>query len=270
MYYEVSGPEWGTPLVMVHGLGCQLVQWHPGLVLAFESAGYRVIRLDNRDAGLTQWTRPVPDAYEIGDFAGDVKELLDYLRIERAHFVGISMGGMITQEFAISFADRIASQLLLCTMSSVEFWTDDPEVLASRVLPAEAPMDRESVIERYLYQETFAGVTGFTEDSRRRFAEEQYDRAYRPDGTARQAAALEGYGDRRGALASVKIPTAIFHGRDDRLISYRAALSTGEILPNADLHLASHVGHELPPALWGDFIKMVDRNVALSRSASRN
>jgi pimeloyl-ACP methyl ester carboxylesterase len=267
LYYEVSGPEWGEPLVMIHGLGCQIIHWNEGLTAMLEASGYRTIRFDNRDAGLTSWTSVEPDRYSIADMADDVLGLLDHLGIASAHVMGISMGGLMAQEFAIAHPDRLSSALLLCTMPSLEFWTQDEEVLASRTKVGRGD-DRQTRIDDYIAQEQFAGVSGLGHDWLRRLAERQYDRAYRPGGTERQQQALEGYGNRLDAISRITAPVAIFHGRGDRLIGYRGAIASALALPQAELLLAPGVGHELPPFIWADLVRMIDRNVARSRDLS--
>jgi pimeloyl-ACP methyl ester carboxylesterase len=228
-------------------------------VLRLESAGFRVVRFDNRDAG---YSGDGPVGYTIQDMAEDTYALAVELGFERIHLVGISMGGLITQELSLRHPELVASQVLLHTMPSNEFLASDPEILATRTMRSDRPMERDEAVEAYIRQELIAGITGLGLDWLRHLAEEQFDRAYRPDGATRQNAAVLAYGDRREALRATEVVTTIAHGQDDRLITMRAALAAYEVFPNAALHIWRGIGHEVAPGIWSDLEAILRHNVA--------
>jgi pimeloyl-ACP methyl ester carboxylesterase len=265
IYYELRGPSWGEPLVMIHGLGAQLIDWHPDLVAGLESAGFRLIMLDNRDQGRSGDSDPHTQ-YAIADMAADTRGVLDELAIERAHFIGISMGALISQEFAVSYPERTLSQLLMCTMCAPRF---DRVAAAVAAGQASRPIDpgapREEYVELLAQQRFKTSGTGLSLDWVRRAAAASYDRAHRPTGVARQLHAVRTYGDRLTELATTAAVTTIFHGRDDAVVDVEGAIALARAIPGADLHMYGGVGHEVPPFLWPDIIRMLERNVQRSK-----
>ena len=139
LYYEITGPADGEPLVLIHGLGAQLIAWHPGLVSLIEEAGFRVIRFDNRDVGFSE--HYPGKSYGISDMADDVHELIDHLGVAPVHVVGQSMGGMIRQELALRHPCDVASVTLLYTTASSRHVTLDE----SRQAPQRAATWEEAI-----------------------------------------------------------------------------------------------------------------------------
>ena len=258
--YEEQGD--GEPLLLIMGLGAQLIDWPQGLVDELASRGFRVIRFDNRDAGLsTEFTsrppsnaeitkafllrRPMRSEYLLRDMANDAIGLLDALGIERAHLVGASMGGMIAQTIAIEHPKRALSLTsIMSTTGSRRVGQPTLKLILSvgrRPLPA-----RGDAIEMGL--ETFRKVSGptFDEAEFRRLAEVSVARSWRPSGTGRQAAAIIASGDRTKALRGVRVPTLVIHGLLDPLVRVSGGIATARAVPGARLVLFNDMAHDLP------------------------
>jgi pimeloyl-ACP methyl ester carboxylesterase len=260
LYYEVSGPTaFSQPLVLIHGLGAQMIAWHEGFCRALEGAGFTLIRFDNRDVGLsTKFDDAQTDMpYTLLDMTQDVIGLLDHLKLEKAHLAGQSMGGMIAQQVAISFPQRVRSMVSIYSVPSMEFQTADEEVWRIRGEPPAT--SREEAIAQYIRRERLSGLDGFDEDSIRRFAAAVYDRSYCPRGAERQLKAVSSAKDRRPALAALRMPVSVIHGLDDRLLSFHGGVATALAIPGAELHLYSGMGHQLPPRLYPDFVRVISR-----------
>jgi len=267
--YEVSGPAQGEPLVLINGHGDQMISWLPGFCALLEAEGFRLIRFDNRDVGLsTKFDAADPQApYTIEDMAADVDQLIGYLEYDSAHIVGRSMGGMIAQQLAISFPHRVRSLCCLYSMPSIDFLVNDPEAQAlARRPPAR---DRDSAIQQFVERKRL-GSDGFDDDWLRDFAAQLYDRNYCPEGVARQSAAFARQRDRLPELAKLRVPTAVVHGRDDRLLSFQGGIATALAVPGAELHVYAGMGHELRPDLWPDFVRVIARNAGRSVHVPRS
>ncbi|MEA5456766.1 alpha/beta hydrolase [Sinomonas sp. JGH33] len=255
--YEASGPPAGEPLVLIHGLGAQLVAWYPGFCRALEEQGFRVIRVDNRDIGLSSKMDHAPH-YTLEDMARDVVGLLDALGLPSAHVAGQSMGGMIAQILAASHPQRVRSLCVIYSAPSPAYLIEDDEEAMAVLDQGPAP-DRESAIRRWIDSERISGLDGFDEEWVAEFAAAIYDRSYCPEGFERQARALRTCRDLTGMLQGVKVPTAVIHGRNDRLISFRGGIASALAIPDAELHVYSGMGHQVKPGLWGDFVHVIAR-----------
>ena len=259
---EAFGDPADPPLLLIMGLGAQMIVWPEELCRQLADAGHHVIRFDNRDVGLSSWFdgagvpdmeavfedavagRPVESPYSLSDMADDAVGVLDALGIDSAHIVGASMGGMIAQQVAINHPDRTSS---LCSiMSMPRFITGDPEV--SAVLMADDPGTREARIEVGIEGSRFLAGDGFPfdEERTRTSFEATIDRAWHPEGTARQMAAILADGDRTEALRGVTAPTVVVHGTSDRLVLPQGAEETASAVPGAELVWIDGMGHELP------------------------
>ena len=148
----------------------------------------------------------------------------------------------------------------ICSAPSLEFGINDPDVWAVRNRPA--PTDRDAAIQHYIDQELLSGLDVFAPDFVREFATRVYDRSYSPDGMARQSEAAFSAPDRRPGLAGVRIPVAVIHGRDDRLIGVDGAIATATAVPGADLHVFGDTGHQMRPEIWPDIARIVARTAA--------
>ena len=256
--YEVSGPADGEPLLLIHGLGAQMIAWYPGFCRALEAAGFRVIRFDNRDVGLSSKLDDAAE-YSLGDMASDVVGLLGELGLDSVHLVGQSMGGMIAQELAISHRERVRSLCSIYSAPSAEYLTDDETFWAILERPEE--LDRDQAILHWIETERLSGLEGFDDASIYDFAAAIYDRNYCPHGLRRQAQAMLKGADRSAGLAQLSVPTAVIHGRDDRVVSYTGGVATALAVPDAELHLYAGMGHQVTPRLWSDFVGVIARNV---------
>jgi pimeloyl-ACP methyl ester carboxylesterase len=275
--YDTFGDPSDPALLLIMGLGTQLIGWEAGFCSRLADRGHFVIRFDNRDCGLSThldgapvdlaaivtWmvagsTAARPAApYLLSDMAGDAVGLLDHLGIDRAHVVGASMGGMIAQTMAIEHPDRVA------TLTSIMSHTGEPEfggptAEALEGLLSRPPADRDGYIERSVKNWTiFAPHRYFDEDHIRRRAAAAFDRAFYPEGIGRQLAAIVASGDRVAGLTELSIPTLVLHGRLDTLVQRSGGERTAELVPGANLVLIGDMGHDLPEPLWPFIVAVI-------------
>lgn len=274
--YEIFGAPDAEPLVLIMGLGAQMVHWDDDFCRELAGRGFRVIRFDNRDIGKsTRLTggkplRPIeliklrlfkiaPEApYKLWDMANDVVGLLDTLGIKAAHIVGASMGGMIAQEIAMQHPDRVLS--LTSIMSS----TGNPKLPqptreASAILLAPPPTTKEEYIERFgqTWKVLRAGSFPLDEAKDPERAERTYARGLNPAGVGRQLRAILASGNRKDRLRSVKAPTLVIHGTVDPLVRVEAGKDTAASIPGAKLLLIDGMGHALPIPMWPAIINAI-------------
>jgi pimeloyl-ACP methyl ester carboxylesterase len=271
--YDELGDPGGEPLVLIMGLGTQLLHWDEGFCEALGERGYRVIRFDNRDAGHSTKIEadPVPapamllglgePAYKLRDMADDTAGLLDYLGIERAHVVGASMGGMIAQALAIGHGERVHS--LASIMSSTgNRRLGLPRWRAFGTLLATPPRDREAYAERAVKTFKVIGSPAYPMDEERfrAMALAAFDRCFYPRGVARQLHAITSSSERTRRLGEITAPTVVIHGAEDPLVRPGAGRATARAIPGSHLCLIEGMGHDLPPALWPRIADQIDRN----------
>ena len=261
----------GPPLVLIMGIGAQLIHWPDALCEDLAGRGFRVIRFDNRDIGLSTKLEHagVPDIpkalvrafvglsvetpYTIRHMADDVAGLLDALDLEDAHVVGCSMGGMIAQTLAIEHPTRVRS--LTSIMSTPGGRRHMGKAKAIRVLLGGPVRSAGEAEERALRVMRVIGSTGFAMDEERvrALARRAYERSYHPPGFARQFGAILAAGNRLSTLPSVRAPTLVIHGSEDPLIPPKAGRATAALVPGARLRMIEGMGHDLPAALWKTF-----------------
>jgi len=281
--YEVFGPETGQPMVLIMGLGAQMILWRDDFCQMLVDRGYRVIRFDNRDIGRSTWLdhlgvpnvmalmtaaasgQPAEAPYRLADMAADTAGLLDALGIERAHIVGASMGGMIAQTFAIQYPQRTLS------LTSIMSTTGDPGLPPPRpdaisVLLAPQPTSREEAIERGVFIfRTIGSPKYFDEAEIRELAARSFDRGVNPAGVMRQLAAILASGNRTEALRKVEAPALVIHGRIDPLVPFPAGEATARALPRAELLAFDDMAHDMPRPLWPEMVDAIDRVARLAR-----
>ncbi len=273
--YESTGD--GEPLLLVMGLGGQLTDWHPDFVASLADAGFRVITFDNRDQGLStefDWkppsqvkaylgartNRPVPVGYHLTDMADDAAGLLDVLGIERAHVVGMSMGGMIAQTIAIHYPDRVLS------LTSVMSNTGDlknglpTNALAAKIARLGRPETVEEGVDRAVQLWEWISGPEYDADEIRQRATFSLKRAFRPQGTERQSAAIMAAEDRTDALGAVTAPTLVVHGMLDPLVKPSGGVATSMAIPGSRLVMYPDMGHDLPRSRWTEIIDEIRRN----------
>lgn len=264
---EEAGPKDGPAVLLIAGLGLQLVFWPEAFVSALADAGYRVIRFDNRDAGLStkmDGVRPpklrrqilkrlvgLPGGapYTVDDMAADAAGVLDALGVDRAHVVGLSMGGIIAQVLAATRPDRVASLTLMMTTTNNPR-LPRPKGEAARVLFERPPANptREEAIERGLAVWLAIGTKDAEPaDAIRARVARDIDRAHETEGTARQLAAIIETSDVRRRTRTIRAPALVVHGTADPLVSPRGGEDIAANLPGARLERIEGMGHDLPP-----------------------
>ncbi|MEJ2716837.1 MAG: alpha/beta fold hydrolase [Deltaproteobacteria bacterium] len=274
--YDTFGNPGDPPLLLIMGLGAQMIHWDEEFCKRLAARGYWVIRFDNRDVGLSTHFHDaeVPDIpavmerflrgepafipYTLKDMGEDAVGLLDALGIESAHVVGISMGGMIGQLIAIHFPERIRT--LTCLMSTTgEPGLPPPTPEAMSVLMTPLPTERTAYIEDSArIWRVIAGPKFQHDDSQaRKWAELAHDRGLNPDGIARQMAAITASGGRRRALESVAVPTLVIHGDGDPLLPLECGKDIADAIPGAKLMIIEGLGHALPEAVWTEVIDAI-------------
>jgi len=275
--YETFGNPSGRPLLLIIGLGAQMIHWDDDLCRDLAARGHYVIRFDNRDAGLsTKFEEAgVPDLpetfgkimrgekikppYTLDDMADDAVGLLDALGTRKAHICGMSMGGMIAQTIVIRHPSRVLSLIsIYSTTGSPQIPQPKPEVIGLLIAPP--PQEREAYIEHMLVVfKTIAGP-GFPVDEKwtRKILAESYDRCFYPEGMVRQLVAILTQDNREPNLASVKAPTLVVHGTSDPLVPVEGGKNTAKAIPGAQLMLIERMGHDLPHGgAWPQIIEAI-------------
>ena len=265
--YETFGVSTDPSVLLVMGLGAQLIHWDASFCEQIAASGKYVIRFDNRDSGLSSKCEgrkvdlealltaffvggdlpKVP--YTLSDMANDAFGLLDALGIEKAHVVGASLGGMIAQTMAIERPNRLLSLTSMMSMTGNpdNFEIDDE---AFTLLLTPSPSSRSDYIEHAAAYEVWSSKKYFDLKRAKQVAAVTYDRSNYPDGVVRQLAAAVASGSREAELELLEIPTLVIHGRDDRLIGPSSGFRTAELIPGSSLLLLSDMGHDLPRQLW--------------------
>jgi pimeloyl-ACP methyl ester carboxylesterase len=271
--YDTFGDPADPAILLVMGLGAQLIDWPEDFAREIAGHGYHVIRFDNRDIGLSTYLDElgVPDLtavltggatapYTLADLADDTAGLLDALEIGKAHVVGASMGGMIAQRLVLDHPDRVLS------LTSIMSTTGDTSVGATSeaalaVLTRPPAADRESAIEGSIVAWRVIGSTGFetTDEYLRDRAVALYDRAYHPAGAARQLAAIVTTPDRTEGLRGVTVPTMVIHGEVDQLIDISGGRAVADAVPGAELLVVPGMGHDLPTGAWPQIVDAIVR-----------
>lgn len=267
--YEAIGPRDGEPIVLVMGLAMPLTAWPDQFCRGLAGRGFRVIRFDNRDAGLSTkmpsigWLAttallagatlrmPVRPPYGLPDMARDAVGLMDALDIDRAHIVGASMGGMIAQIVAAEYPERVKSLVsLMSTSGHPTLPGPAPRVLQALLRPP-PHRDPERAIAQTADFLRLIASPGFptSEPELRTQVERAIRRSYHPDGWARQLIAIQSARSRAQALRRIRAPTLVMHGADDPLIPVAAGRHTAARIPGARLKIIPGWGHDLPDAL---------------------
>ncbi|MGZ6792905.1 MAG: alpha/beta fold hydrolase [Mycobacteriales bacterium] len=270
--YETFGDPAAPPVVLVMGLGTQMVAWPEALCEQVAAAGRYVVRYDNRDVGLSTHLDdlPVPDvkavalgrrrpAYRVEDMAEDLVGLLDALGLERAHLVGASMGGFIVQTATIAHPERVLSQTLIMTSTGSRRVGQAKPALVARLARGRRAGSREETIEAAV--ETFRLIGSrsslFDEAHLREVAAASYDRSSDVRGYLRQLGATIAQTNRTKALTQVTVPTLVVHGLHDPLVAPSGGLALARLVRGARFVGFSGMGHDLPPVLWGDLAREI-------------
>ncbi len=268
--YESFGPAGAPPVLLIMGLGGHLTRWNLELCELLVARGYRVIRFDNRDCGLSTHfaEAPPPDLravqrgeaitlpYTLDDMAADCIGLLDALGVPCAHLAGASMGGAIAQLVAASYPERVLS-LTSIMSSSGNPGLPSPTPAAATALFAPLPRqrDRESIVADNIARFATLSSPGYptTPERLHRMFVDEYERCFDPRGVARQLAALMANGDRRPLLRRITRPCVVLHGAADQLIPVACGEDVAAHIPGAEMRIIEGMGHDFPVLLSGVF-----------------
>jgi pimeloyl-ACP methyl ester carboxylesterase len=274
--YEIFGDAGAEPLLLIMGLGAQMVIWDDEFCERLAARGFRVIRFDNRDIGqssklhggrrltpfellkLRFFHIPVSAPYKLLDMAKDTVGLMDALDIKSAHLVGASMGGMIAQEIALSFPQHVRS------LTSIMSTTGNPRIPpptreVAMLLMAPPPKTKDEYVKRFQRTWKLLRAGSFPEDEAREvaLAERCFARGLNPAGVGRQLRAILASGSRKPRLHAVKAPTLVIHGTVDPLVHPAGGRDTAESIPNAKLLMIERMGHAIPIPMWPEIIDAI-------------
>jgi len=275
--YDVFGDNNSPPVLLIIGLGGQMIDWDNEICEALAEKGFFVIRFDNRDTGLTTKFEdagapnimeaftatlqgvPIKAPYTLDDMADDAVGLLEALGIKKAHICGMSMGGMIAQTITIRYPQRVLSLTsIYSSTGNPDLPQPKPEIMQILITPP--PEQREAAIEFTV--KVFKTISGkgfaFDEAWVRDLAGKRYDRSFYPVGVARQLVAVLASGNRKPALASVTVPTLIIHGDEDPLVPIEAGKDTADTIPGSRFMIIKGMGHDLPhKGAWPQIVDAV-------------
>lgn len=262
--YETFGDGQPQTFLLVNGLGSQMTRWPAEFCEMLVARGFRVIRYDNRDTGLSSWLDG--QTYSLADMAADGMAVLDAAGVGRAHIGGVSMGGMIVQRMALDHPDRVLSMTSIMSAPGTPTLQSTPEASAVITQPPPDPAaDWEGYLDHCVANAKVIGSPAYpwADSALRARAEAEYRRAFNPAGVARQRRAIGIDGDRAPALAGLKIPVVVLHGADDPLVQPLGGEATAAAIPGAELRMIPGMGHDNPPGLYDTFLD------ALGAAASR-
>jgi len=277
--YDTFGDPSDPTLLLIMGYTAQMIAWPDDFCEKLAGAGHHVVRFDNRDCGLSGKTEgeppnvmalmmaltsggEVPDVpYTLSEMADDAVAVLDAVGADKAHIVGASMGGMITQQLAIDHPERVASiTSIMSTTGSPTVGQAKPDAMTALMTPP--PADREGAIERNVEVGRIISGPLFDEDLARQAATAGYDRSFHPVGAAFQMAAIAKTGDRTEGLKTLPHRALVIHGAADPLVTPSGGEATAEAIPNAELLMLDEMGHDLPRPLWDQIVGAIAAHTA--------
>ena len=284
LHYEDMGDPSDPPVLLIMGLGAQMLLWRNEFCEQLAGHGLRVIRFDNRDVGLStksgrhqpgqplvarlarSWLGlPSKAAYTLEDMADDAAALLDHLGIEQAHIVGASMGGMIAQVFAARFAERTKTLAIIFSSNNQRALPPPgPRQLLALLKGPDPKSPRDVIIDNSVRVGKIIGSPQYPtpDDEARADAAESYDRNYHPRGIAQQFSAILGSGSLLPYDRRIVAPTVVIHGRADKLMRPSGGRAIARAIDGARLVLVDGMGHDLPKQLWGRVIDELTSNIA--------
>ena len=279
--YETFGDRSDKPLLLIMGLGDQMITWDKEFIKHLTDRGFFVIIFDNRDVGLSskcdeggkpdlmgailavQRGDPIEAPYSLDDMADDSIGLLDVLGIEKAHIVGASVGGMIAQTIAYRHPSRVLS------LTSIMSTTGNPELPqmtqeAAEVFFLPVPPERDAHIENQVRVGKFVYGSGFpfNEERQRTFAARSFDRCFYPPGVERQMLAIMVHGNMKEKISAIKVPTLVIHGREDPLYPVECGIEIAETIQGSELIIIEGMGHSLPPEVFNLISDAIKRNAS--------
>jgi len=275
--YATDGVPSDPALLMVMGLGGQLIAWPEGFVKLLVDRGFFTIRFDNRDAGLSTKFEGLPELtalfggdgssapYRVEDMAEDAAGLLGELGVAQAHVMGVSMGGMITQALAINHAELFLSACsIMSTTGNRNVGAPTPDAMAALLRPIAT--SRDEAIAASVAGSRVIGSPGYPTPAEvlTARAAAAYDRCYCPEGTMRQLAAILASPDRTDGLRRVQMPFLVMHGEADPLVTPSGGEATAAAVPGSVLVTIPGMGHDLPEPLWEQIVSAVVANTELA------
>jgi pimeloyl-ACP methyl ester carboxylesterase len=265
--YDTMGDPKNPTMLWIMGFTAQMTAWDENFLKLFVDSGFHVVRFDNRDCGLSfkhdgviaptdavtaaavmgEPTPPVP--YTLSDMAADAIGVLDHLRIDKAHIIGASMGGMIAQTVAIEYPHRTQSLTSIMSVTGdLAYGSPTPEAMAALLAPPSP--DRETYIEGAATWAVWCSKKYFDLNEAKARAAREFDRSFYPEGAHRQLAAIYASGDRSEKLRQLNVPTLVIHGRDDQLLTPSGGERTAELIPGSVFLYLTDMGHDVPKPLW--------------------
>jgi len=282
--YTETGPADGEPMLLVMGLGAQLTAWRDGFCDLLAESGFRVIRFDNRDAGLSSKTSARPPGlrelvpltvpgprrweppYDLSDMAADAAAVLDAAGVTSAHVVGASLGGMVAQTLAIEHPERVVSLTSIMSKTGApSSGLPRPKVLRNVLRPR--PEGRDAILANDLARMEMISGPLFERGPAREYIEFAFDRSYHPDGFAFQTAAMLASGDRTRALRGLDVPALVIHGRVDPLVGLSGGEATARAIRGAKLVVHNDMGHDLPRPLWPSLAASITTHARMASGA---
>lgn len=278
MAWEIAGPDDAETILMVAGLGCQLTMWNDDFCAPLLERGYRLVRFDNRDIGLSdqhpthmkvnvpatfirnKFGLQTPTNYRLDTMGNDAIGLIDALELNRPHLLGISMGGMISQIVAAKAPEKIGKLVtLMSSTNNPKLPMPTPNVLHNMFLKKPKSQKIDDVVEHVERVFTAIGSPGYPPDpiKLRERARLSYHRAYKPAGVLRQTHCVVATGSIEEYTRAIKVPTCVIHGLDDPLLKKACSERIAKLVPNSRLHLIKGLGHDLPEPLAPTFAEII-------------
>ena len=273
IYYRDYGPADGIPVLLVMGLGGQLTFWPPYMIKFLQQSGYRPIAYDNRDMGLSSRFKskptfltnilkyyfyfPIKSEYKLDDMAKDAVLLLDTLKIDKCHVIGMSMGGMISQILVSNHQERFSSYTQIASMVAVPSPLNGPNFSVIRLLGERAFKNstKEERINRTIRLVSTIGMQGFDYNNYefKQEVSETIERSPDDSGFVRQMAAILGTKNRIDKVKTISVPTLIIHGKTDPLIKVKNAFHTHKLIKNSKIKIIDNMGHLIEEPVFNQF-----------------
>ena len=278
--YDEFGEAQNPAIILIMGLGTQMIAWPVSFCESLAALGFRVIRFDNRDIGLSEKLHysgtsnlirvalrkklrlPSRVPYKLDDMAADTIGVMDALNVDSAHIVGISMGGMIAQTVAAQFPERTLSLTSIMSTTGHRSLPSASLKVMRQVFKRVANEDEEGYVRRSMKTWNLIGSPGYpvSDEALRERILLSYNRSYYPAGASRQATAIVASGDRVSLLNKITAPTLVIHGKDDALVPVECGIHTAKHVKGAKLELIEGMGHNLPEPLLPDFAELISNH----------
>jgi pimeloyl-ACP methyl ester carboxylesterase len=255
LHYELFGDPGAPTLLLVNGLGSQCINYAVSWCELFCDEGFRVVRFDNRDVGLSSKLDGID--YALADMADDAIAVLDAVGCEKAHVMGCSMGGMIVQRLAIDHGDRLLSVTSVMSRTGEPGYGDSSEAALSVLMAPPAPSRSAYMDHQVEAQHVYGSKPEWLDDEAiRERAALAYDRCFCPAGVGRQMRAVMQDGSRAEQLSKIELPVLVMHGSRDALIDPSGGIQTAAVIPGARYVEIEGMGHDYPPPVWNEWVRV--------------